>query len=33
MLNSDIYEKIIDNTIEIPYAKQDVYIKDWPKRD
>jgi MscS family membrane protein len=32
-LNSDIYEKFIDNNIEIPYAKQDIYIKDWPKKD
>lgn len=32
-LNCEIYQKFIDNNIEIPYAKQDVYIKDWPKTD
>jgi len=29
-LNCEIYRQFIDNNIEIPYAKQDVYIKEWP---
>ena len=30
-LNCAIYQKFIDNHIEIPYAKRDVYIKGWPE--
>jgi small-conductance mechanosensitive channel len=30
-LNCAIYQKFIDNHIEIPYAKRDVYIKGWPQ--
>ena len=29
-LNCEIYQQFIDHQIEIPYAKHDVYIKDWP---
>lgn len=29
-INCEIYKQFIDNHIEIPYAKQDVYIKEWP---
>lgn len=30
-LNCAIYQQFIDNNIEIPYAKRDVYIKGWPQ--
>ncbi|MEM7561986.1 MAG: mechanosensitive ion channel family protein, partial [Pseudomonadota bacterium] len=30
-LNSDIYKAFIAENIEIPYAKQDLYIKEMPK--
>ena len=30
-LNCAIYQKFMDNHIEIPYAKRDVYIKGWPE--
>jgi len=29
-LNSTIYKRFMAEGIEIPYAKQDVYIKEWP---
>lgn len=29
-LNCSIYKQFIENGIEIPYAKHDVYIKGWP---
>lgn len=32
-LNCAIYQQFIENNIEIPYAKQDVYIKSWPQKD
>lgn len=28
-LNCDVYKQFIDNHIEIPYSKHDVYIKGW----
>jgi small-conductance mechanosensitive channel len=30
-LNSAVYKRFIDEGIEIPYAKQDLYIKEWPE--
>ncbi|MCG6975790.1 MAG: mechanosensitive ion channel family protein [Acidiferrobacterales bacterium] len=32
-LNTTVYKRFAETGIEIPYSKQDVYIKDWPKRD
>ena len=32
-LNMKVYKKFNEVGIEIPYAKQDVYIKEMPKRD
>ena len=32
-LNTTVYQRFAAEGIEIPYAKQDVYIKDWPKQD
>ncbi len=32
-LNTTVYKRFAAEDIEIPYAKQDVYIKDWPKQD
>jgi MscS family membrane protein len=32
-LNSEVYKQFASNGIEIPYAKQDVYIKELPKRN
>jgi len=32
-LNTAVYKRFAQEGIEIPYAKQDVYIKDWPKTD
>jgi len=29
-LNSDVYKRFLAEGIEIPYAKQDVFIKEWP---
>ena len=31
-LNSAIYKKFAEHNIEIPYAKQDLYIKEFPGR-
>ena len=32
-LNCEIYREFIENHIEIPYTKHDVYIKGWPAGD
>jgi len=32
-LNCEIYRKFAEHNIEIPYAKQDVYIKEFPSKD
>lgn len=32
-LNCAIYKKFIENNIEIPYSKQDIYIKQLPERE
>jgi small-conductance mechanosensitive channel len=29
-LNCEIYRKFIEHDIEIPYSKQDLYIKEFP---
>jgi small-conductance mechanosensitive channel len=29
-LNSAVYKRFLAEGIEIPYAKQDVFIKEWP---
>ena len=33
ILNCEIYQKFIEHNIEIPYAKQDLYIKEFPSRE
>jgi MscS family membrane protein len=30
-LNCQIYKRFIEEEIEIPYSKQDLYIKEMPK--
>ena len=30
-LNCQVYKRFIDEEIEIPYSKQDLYIKELPK--
>jgi len=32
-LNCEIYRKFAEYEVEIPYAKQDIYIKEFPSRD
>lgn len=32
-LNSAIYKRFMQEGIEIPYAKQDLYIKEWPAQN
>jgi len=32
-LNCEIYHKFIEHNIEIPYSKQDLYIKELPSQD
>ena len=32
-LNSSVYKRFIEEKIEIPYSKQDLYIKEMPKSD
>jgi len=33
ILNSEIYRQFRENNVEIPYSKQDLYIKELPTRD
>lgn len=33
ILNSEIYRQFRANNVEIPYSKQDLYIKEFPSRD
>ena len=33
ILNTEIYHQFRDNNVEIPYSKQDLYIKELPSKD
>ena len=33
ILNCEIYRQFRDNKVEIPYSKQDLYIKELPSKD
>lgn len=33
ILNTKIYHQFRDNNVEIPYSKQDLYIKEFPSKD
>ena len=32
-LNTEIYKLFAAEGVEIPYAKQDVFIKEWPQAE
>jgi len=33
ILNTEIYHQFRDNNVEIPYSKQDLYIKELPAKE